>query len=140
MTFFNEKTSANRVLGGGVTPDAGLVPALNDIVQQFMALPASDKAGRKAILGDLESAVRNDVNVHPNHREFGMFYTMAMRNMVDGKLDFPQKEYDRLKRVIASTGLNAKAHAVMQKRMNIMKQFIVPSPADAPAGADREEL
>jgi protein disulfide-isomerase A6 len=118
VTFFNTKTGAERVLGGGVTAAAGRVPALDEIAKKFLA--TQDAAERKALYEELQSAA----DAHPNHKQFAPFYKTVVKNLLDGKADYPQKELDRLKKVTGSSHLTPQSLATMHKRMNIMKQFI----------------
>jgi len=122
VRFLNEHTGAERVVGGGYTPQAGRIPELDDDVKRFMSGSPSE---RVQILRDVQDqALTAEVTSHKNV-EFAKTYVMIMQRMIDKKDDnYGASEMHRIRRILDSGSVAANKKADMWKRMNIAALFI----------------
>ena len=118
MTFFNEKSGTQRVVGGGFLDVAGRIEALDTLAQEF--LQASTPEARKDVAARTDAAIA----ALPQPDEYAKFYALAIKAIEGGRADFAQKEVDRLTRMLGGGKVTAKARANLSKRVNIAKQFI----------------
>lgn len=114
INFFNEKSGLERTSDGGYAESAGRVPELDELAKEFVTAAPAERA---SIASRAAEAVKN--SVHKNAKEFGRFYTLAMKAIGEGK-DYVTSEVARLQK-LSLTSLTAKAKAAILKRINIVK-------------------
>lgn len=121
VDFFNAQSGTERVLGGGVTEVAGRIPALDEIAAEFIGASA-DRVALQARAAEVVAS-----GDHPNMKEFSKFYLLAIKNILGGKTDYAANELARLEKMTASGSVTPKSAVAMQKRINIVKQFLAPA-------------
>lgn len=110
ISFLNEKSGSERVLGGGFLPSAGRIPELDALLPTLTT----------ETLDAFESAVES-AKAHANG-EFAGLYLKAAKSFV-GDAKFLASEPARLAKLSQSTSITAKVRASAQKRINILAAF-----------------
>ncbi|BFZ59479.1 hypothetical protein YB2330_000489 [Saitoella coloradoensis] len=109
VAYLNEQTGAQRVVGGGLTDEAGRVPALDALAQEFVA--AEDK---ESVIAKAKSVVAGDAN--------GSYYVKAMEKIVANPKHVAN-EIHRLESIIAKGNLAKAKLDSFIKRKNILSAF-----------------
>lgn len=116
VTFLNEKTGAQRVIGGGYLPTAGRIEALDELARKIAENPddASLLASFEAAAGKLASGATEQA---------AKWYLNAARAVAKNGAAWASKEVARLERMIGSGKITPKARSDMFLRVNIVNQF-----------------
>ena len=111
VTFINEATGSQRVVGGAFNEMAGRFPALDALVKEFKE--AADKsqliARAKEIAKDLDASAQN--------------YIKNMEKIAAQGAEFAAKELARLERLIGGASVAGKKLDDLNIRRNILKLF-----------------
>jgi len=116
VKFINEKAGTQRNKDGGFLPGAGLITEFEDLVTRFKS---GAKDVRKTILAELDQKLPS---IHIN-KEFGKFYQIAMKRIVEKGHDFAATESARLQRLLDSGSVAADKVGEFAKRLNIINLF-----------------
>lgn len=122
VAFLNERTGAQRVVGGGFLPKAGRIAEFDAMVRRFMAASADE---RRAIIAEAEANTE-----HAAHESFKHYIT-AFKRMVSGNFEWAQAEIARLTKMINGAAVKPQNRATFFKRINILKQFSADHVEDA---------
>jgi len=117
VTFFNERSGTQRIVGGGFTDSAGRVASLDALAAKYAAAETDEE--RTSILSEIETAATTE----SASSEFAKFYALAAKNL-RSKADFAVNEVARLQRMLSGSSVAVKARAALYKRINIVKQFL----------------
>jgi len=116
VEFVNDKSGAQRTVGGGFHASAGIIDSLSTLANKFMT---GGKTTRESILKQAEAA---DVSDSPN-KGFAKFYLIAMRRILKDGESYLKKEIARLEKMSEGGNVNGVTRAQFAKRINILKQF-----------------
>jgi protein disulfide-isomerase A6 len=137
VSFFNRESGTERVFGGAFLDSAGRLPKLDAVVERFMA--TTDAAERSVLATEINELAAEEQKTRPSAKEFANFYTLIVKKLEAGQADFAKAQVARLTKVVASSHLSAKQVASMNKKINILKQFIIVAEPEA-AENTHEEL
>jgi len=112
VKFINEKSGTKRLVGGGLTADAGTIPELDELAKDFVESSDKNSVLEKA------KAVADD-----HDSEYATYYIKVMEKIHSGSADYPQTEAARLQRVLDGGNVNADKVDSFQIRKNILAKF-----------------
>jgi len=115
IEFINDRTGAERVLGGGYLPSAGLIPKFKNYIERFFASSSDEE--KQLIVYEAE----NDPE-HSDHESF-KHYVTVFKKMIEGKKDYAITEIQRLTKILSGSSVKPTNKANFLKRINILKQF-----------------
>jgi len=116
VAFINEKAGTQRTKEGGFLPHAGTIGEFTELVTKFKE---SVGAARKAVLSELEGKL----NAVASNKEFGKFYQIAMKRIIEKGDSFAADESSRLQRLIESGSVTPDKYGEFAKRLNIINLF-----------------
>ncbi|KAI0226513.1 hypothetical protein L0F63_001292 [Massospora cicadina] len=117
LEFINEKAGTNRVVGGGLGSQAGIVEEFNDIVDRFI-----NAAGDVDLIKELATeAVGIGKRVGTKSAEY---YSKTLGRVVEKGSDYIESEIKRLAKMIESSSLAPKTKDEFVVRKNILSKFI----------------
>jgi len=119
VKYMNDKTGAQRTLGGGFTEVAGRNTELDEIAEQFT--DANDKAVKSQLLTKAQAIIAQLSN---EQKSLGGVYETTMKRIIEKGAEFATTEAARLKRMIDGGNVAAKKRADFAKRRNIVLQFV----------------
>jgi len=122
VDFINTRAGTQRTVGGGYAETAGRHDELDQIAREFTA--ASDRTTRNTLV-DRASKIVDTLT--DKAKEFGKFYTLTMKRIIEKGNAFATEEVQRLKRLLESGSINAKNTEQFSKRLNIVSQFLSES-------------
>jgi protein disulfide-isomerase A6 len=115
VDFINQKTGAQRTLGGGFADQAGRIPELDALVADFKA---ADASGKQAIVDKTVALVATLGKTQP----LAAVYEFTMKKVLTAP-GYAAGEAARLKRMVESGGVAAKKKTEFAKRRNIIASF-----------------
>jgi len=118
VSFINEKSGTERIAGGGYGPTAGRIESLDALVQRFKAAAPGERAG---ILAEVQAEVAK-LGDHKN-KEFGKFYELTMKRMLDKGDSYAKDEHSRLLRMLETGSVAKNKRSEFYKRANVVAQF-----------------
>jgi len=117
VDFINLQTGSQRTVGGGYTAEAGRNEELDQLAKEFSA----DKSSRSSLLSRAEKVIGG---LTGKAQEFGKFYALTMKRIIEKGENWAADEIRRLARLIDSGSINVKNTEQFSKRLNIVKQFV----------------
>ncbi|KAJ3021186.1 hypothetical protein HKX48_009020 [Thoreauomyces humboldtii] len=139
VAFLNEKCGTERAVGGGLSPKAGRISALDKLANRFVA--TKDANARL----DLVEQTQEALVAHPS--KYADYYLKTMKKITGGKEDFPGKEIARLTRIMESGNTDPAKIDSFFVRRNILQAFLAGSSSadeegdfDLEGGSERAEL
>jgi len=128
ISFFNKESDTHRVFGGGFLDSAGRIAEFDTAVTEFIG--SSDDNQRKTIVERVKAMVEG--TVRPVEKEFAKFYHTVLSKIAGGQSDFASTQLARLQKMLTNASrLAPKQFAAMNKRVNILKQFLSSKPTEA---------
>jgi protein disulfide-isomerase A6 len=116
VNFINEKAGTLRTKEGGFLPSAGTIPEFDELVTKFKS---ASGAARKAVLAELEGKLSSA----SKNKEFGKFYQIAMKRIIEKGDSFAADESGRLQRLVDSGSVTPDKYGEFAKRVNIINLF-----------------
>jgi len=113
VNFINEKTGAQRVVGGALNPQAGRVAALDALAKDF-----SDESKREGILAEASKAAGD-----AGDQSDAALYVSIMKKIIEKGNSYATGEVARLDRMLASGNVKADKLDAFYKRKNVLQQF-----------------
>lgn len=113
VTFINEKTGSHRVVGGGLSDNAGRTAELDAIAKEFV-----DESKREELLARVATLVEEGGDGCD-----ASLYAGIMRKIVEKGNSYTESELSRLDRMLASGSVKAEKIDTFYKRKNVLKQF-----------------
>lgn len=114
IDYLNEKCGTNRVAGGGVDDQAGIVAEFNAFAEKFV----TDSASRAATLEEMQAAVDGK----PEEKKSGDYYVKVMKKITDKGDGYVATEIARLEKILSGSMTGDKRDQ-MFKRKNILNVF-----------------
>ncbi|CAI5498077.1 unnamed protein product [Closterium sp. Naga37s-1] len=135
--YINAKAGTFRSDTGGYSTQAGRVPALDELAQQFMN--AEGEEARKAVLAQAEAAVAAVDPANVLQSKGAAHYVKAMKAVLEPEKGdaYIEKEVARVAKHLAGE-LKLPTRETMSLRHNILSAFLPPPPPPAPAAAAEE--
>ncbi|KAI9143320.1 thioredoxin-like protein [Paraphysoderma sedebokerense] len=131
VEFLNKKCGAKRVAGGGLSSEAGIIPAFADLVKKFLSEPSTRADTIKAA----QKLAKQDAH---KSNKYAKYYSKVMEKILK-KADYPEKEFARLEKISSgSDSLTLEKQDDFTIRMNILKAFMKDS--DSEKEVVKEEL
>lgn len=112
IKYLNEKCGTNRIKGGALSPDAGIIHDMNDYAKRFM----QEGDSRENILSEAEEKAKELESTDAE------YYVKVMKKIQEKGEEFVQTEDDRLGRMLKG-GINPKKSDEFTKRKNVLKKF-----------------
>nr|KJB49809.1 hypothetical protein B456_008G141100 [Gossypium raimondii] len=116
VSFINEKCGTSRDAKGQLTSTAGILSSLDALVKEFVAASADEK---KAVFSKIEEEVEKLKGSTARH---GKIYLKAAKSCLEKGADYPNKEIERLQRMLDKSLSPAKADEFTIKK-NILSTF-----------------
>ncbi|PPD83592.1 hypothetical protein GOBAR_DD19458 [Gossypium barbadense] len=116
VSFINEKCGTSRDAKGQLTSMAGILSSLDALVKEFVAASADEK---KAVFSKIEEEVEKLKGSTARH---GKIYLKAAKSCLEKGADYPNKEIERLQRMLDKSLSPAKADEFTIKK-NILSTF-----------------
>lgn len=116
LSFFQQKSGVQRTVGGGVTADAGLVPALTDLAKRFVA----ESEARAAIRAEAEAVA---ASVAAGDAASAKYYLLVMKKVQEKGDAFATTEAARLQRMVDGGNLAPAKKLSFMININILQQF-----------------
>eukprot|EP00898_Chlorokybus_atmophyticus_P005809 jgi/Chlat1/6229/Chrsp44S05815 len=116
IKFINERAGTQRVLGGGLTSEAGRLADLDTVVKEFLSAAES---ARESIIEQAEKAV---AALSGKTKTSGDYYVKVMRNIVKKGATYASTEAERLERMLAGN-LTPLKSSEFSLRKNILAAF-----------------
>lgn len=117
LKFLTEKSGVQRVLGGGVTEEAGRIPLFDDFAKQFLA---ASGAGQSSVLGEATDA---QGKVSAGDAVNAKFYVLTMKRVLEKGVGYLATETARLTRMTESGNLQPEKKLQFLKNINILAAF-----------------
>jgi len=121
IDFLNEKCGTNRVSGGGIDDQAGLVADFDAFAEKFVTDPDS----RAATQEELEKAF---VGKSEEDKKAGAYYVKVMKKITEKGDAYVATEIARLEKILSGQMTGDKRDQ-MFKRKNILNVFAKAAPA-----------
>ncbi|KAK9692054.1 hypothetical protein RND81_09G238100 [Saponaria officinalis] len=116
VSFIDEKCGTSRGANGQLTPEAGIIESLKDIVEEFVSATDDEK---KAIFNRLEEEV---AKLEGSAARNGKIYTKIANKCLEKGTDYVKNETERLERLLSKAISAAKADEFTLKK-NILSTF-----------------
>jgi protein disulfide-isomerase-like protein len=116
VNYINENAGTQRTKDGGFLPSAGTISEFDELVTKFKSAAAAE---RKTLLAELEGKLSSVVK----NKEFGKFYQIAMKRIIEKGDSFATSESSRLQRLIDSGSVTKDKFGEFAKRLNIINLF-----------------
>lgn len=113
VKFLNDKCGTSRLPGGKLSPEAGVVEELNELVSQFL----SEQESREEILSKAAATAEGHVEVSAE------YYVKVMRKIQDKGDEYVTTEHERLGRILDGD-IGAKKSDELTKKRNILRKFV----------------
>lgn len=115
VDFINEKTGAMRELSGGLKPEAGKVPELDELAAEFIKNPTAADLIKKAeeIVSGLTGRLKTG----------GEVYLKAFNSVAKKGADYAAKELARVQKVLAGDKITPAKRTEFQLKQNILAAF-----------------
>ncbi|KAI9671476.1 MAG: hypothetical protein M1831_004385 [Alyxoria varia] len=125
LTFVNGKAGTYRKVGGGLDTEAGLVPALDNIIVKV--------SGGKGDLASITDETKKAANTIQG--KSAEYYLKVLEKLKANK-DYVEKEAKRLEGLLEKGGLARPKEDDLTRRLNVLKSFIGQ---DGEKGEEEEE-
>eukprot|EP00055_Hartaetosiga_balthica_P018471 m.134452 g.134452 ORF g.134452 m.134452 type:complete len:378 (-) comp9609_c0_seq1:3606-4739(-) len=112
VSFVNGKTGSKRILGGGLTDDAGTFDELNTLAAKF-----SSEEDREALLAEAETIAASLDDI------FATYYVKVMKKIIEKGNEYPATETARLDRILDGGNVKADKLDSFIIRKNILNKF-----------------
>ena len=116
ITFINEKTGLQRMVGGGLNTKAGTIEALDSILAKYVT--AGGLKDAEKVAAELNKAAKD---VGDKTKEY---YLKALAK-ITGNPEYAMKEQTRLAGLLKKGGLAPEQIDNLQRRSNILAKFLV---------------
>jgi len=120
IDFLNEKCGTNRVAGGGIDDQAGVVAEFSALAEKFV----TDAESRAATQEELVAAVEGK----PEEKKAGDYYVKVMKKITEKGDGYVATEIARLEKIL-SGHMTGDKRDQMFKRKNILNVFAKAAPA-----------
>ncbi|CAA7388949.1 unnamed protein product [Spirodela intermedia] len=117
VNFINEKCGTSRDPKGQLTSKAGVLASLDSLVKEIVT---AGEAEKKAVFTRIEEEVEK---LEGSSSRYGKVYLKAAKSYVDKGAAYPQKEIDRLQRMLEKSINPSKADEFVIKK-NILSTFV----------------
>ncbi|CAA6654374.1 unnamed protein product [Spirodela intermedia] len=117
VNFINEKCGTSRDPKGQLTSKAGVLASLDSLVKEIVT---AGEAEKKAVFTRIEEEVEK---LEGSSSRYGKVYLKAAKSYVDKGAAYPQKEIDRLQRMLEKSINPSKADEFVIKK-NILSKFV----------------
>lgn len=118
VSFINEKAGTHRAVGGGLDTMAGRIPALDELVEQYMSKRAVD--GAKDVYERLKQAGKDMSGAARN--VYVEYYGKVVEKLSSNP-DYVERELKRLEGLLSKGSLAPAKLDDLTKRSNILRQF-----------------
>ncbi|KAL1966790.1 hypothetical protein VTN77DRAFT_3755 [Rasamsonia byssochlamydoides] len=112
VEFLNSKTGTHRVVGGGLDDKAGTIPTLDSIVAKYVPSKSFSK-----LSDEIKKAAKNLQD------QYTQYYVKVTEKLNDNA-EYVEKEFARLKKILAKGGLAPEKADDLVSRSNILRQFL----------------
>jgi len=119
FAFLNEKTGANRAVGGSLTDAAGIIPEMEEVAGAFLS---ASQSKRQELLSQAKKSPLA-------WGKAGAQYIKVLQKLTNGPEGYVEKERKRLK-ALASKALDLKKQDEIKIKDNILRLFQEPSARD----------
>ncbi|KAA8536768.1 hypothetical protein F0562_029246 [Nyssa sinensis] len=116
VTFINEKCGTSRDVKGQLTPKAGIIATLDNLVKEFLSASNDEK---KAVFARMEEEVEK---LKGSTARYGKIYLKAAKSCTEKGADYAKNEVQRIERMLAKSISSAKADEFTLKK-NILSTF-----------------
>ncbi|CAK5269157.1 unnamed protein product [Mycena citricolor] len=130
VKFLNEKCGTARAVGGGLTDQAGRLPAFDALAAKFFAGAADVKAS----VFDEATALAATAGIASKH------YLRVMEKIVNGTEGYLEKEVKRLESILKKRNLAPAKLDEIKIKSNILQAFSAKSEEDSEIKRDTAEL
>ncbi|XP_078439106.1 thioredoxin family protein [Wolffia australiana] len=117
VNFINEKCGTSRDSKGQLTSKAGIIAGLDDLVKEFVA---ADDLEKSKIFARIEDQVGK---LEGPATKSGKIYLKAAKNYIEKGATYPQKEIERLQRMLEKSISPVKADEFTIKK-NVLSSFV----------------
>ncbi|KAK8953892.1 Protein disulfide isomerase-like 2-2 [Platanthera zijinensis] len=124
VSFINEKSGTSRDVNGQLTAQAGVVASLDALVKEFVSAAGEEQ---KVVLSKMEEEVKK---LEGSYARYGKVYLKAAERCMEKGSDYPEKEIERLQRILEKSISSAKADELIVKK-NIVSTFASRIPPDS---------
>ncbi|KAJ3031187.1 UNVERIFIED_CONTAM: hypothetical protein HDU68_006058 [Siphonaria sp. JEL0065] len=114
IEYLNEKCGTDRVVGGGLGENAGLIVEFKDVVGKFRV---GENAERKVLVGEAKEIAKKVKNA------YATFYPKVMERIIKDGEEFIGKEIGRLTKIVDSGTTTLEKRDNFLIRVNILKSF-----------------
>ncbi|KAJ3009961.1 UNVERIFIED_CONTAM: hypothetical protein HDU68_002405, partial [Siphonaria sp. JEL0065] len=116
IAYLNEKCGTDRVIGGGLGENAGLVTEFKEAVAKFRV---AENAERNVLVGEAKEIAKKVTNA------YAAFYPKVMQRIIKGGEEFIAKEIGRLTKIVDSGTTTLEKRDNFLIRVNILKSLFV---------------
>lgn len=112
VKYLNDKCGTQRLPGGKLSPEAGIVKEMNELASRFVTEDESR-----------EDIVAEAAEVAEEHEDSNAsYYVKVMKKVMDKGIEYIQTEYERLERILGGD-VSAKKADEFTKKQNILRKF-----------------
>lgn len=119
LHFLHEQADTARTPDGGLTPMAGRLPVLDEIISDLPSAPATELASH------LEEVVESLGFIHEAHKASAGHYIRAAKKIVERGPGYLESELKRLEGLLSEPkSLSPQKRTLFIVRRNILKAFV----------------